>query len=176
MCCLRVDFNYKPKTYRKGKAICKVKGCNNIVVGFGYCSKHYQEYRRYKTIRKRNIKTPNEIIINNNFAEVVLYNYKCEPIAKAIIDLDDIEKVSKYKWYVDKNGYIRHDYKDGTIYLHRYIMNVHHYFAPDNYIDHINMNKLDNRKSNLRLCTNKENMENTPAHKKKFPIKFVYHN
>lgn len=171
----QVDFRIKPKTYRKGKAICKVDNCNNTVVGFGYCYKHYREYKRYKTIRKRHIKTPNEIVILEHYAKMFLYNYKCEVVNETIIDLDDVEKVSKYKWYYDPTvGYVRRNTINKKIYLHRFIMNFHNYFTSDNYVDHINMNKLDNRKSNLRLCTNKENMENTIAHKKKYPIEFTY--
>lgn len=174
------DFNYKYKPPRKSKRICKVEGCNNTVVGYNYCSKHYQEYKRFKTIRKRNHKTPNQIIIKNDYAELCLYNINNEVIAKSLIDIEDIEKVSKFKWYQNtKTKYVQTD--GNTKYplrmlLHRYIMNVQDCFNSTNYVDHINMNKLDNRKSNLRLCTNKENMENTPAYKKKFPIKFVYHN
>lgn len=172
---LQVDFNYKSPNYRKGKAICKVDNCNNIVVGFGYCSKHYQEYRKHHTIRTRNIKTFNEIYIIDDYAEMLLYNYKNKVINKTLIDIDDIDKISKYKWYYDATtGYVRRDIINKKIYLHRFIMNVHNEFTPDNYVDHINRNKLDNRKSNLRLCTNKENMQNTIAHKKKYPIKFVY--
>ena len=173
--CLQVNFTNKPKIYRKGKAICKVDNCNNIVVGFGYCSKHYQEYKRYKTIRQRNTKTLNQIIIHDGYAEMFLYDYKCEVINKTIIDLDDVDRVSSVKWYYDTStGYVRRDTTKQKIYLHRFIINVHNNFTPDNYVDHINRNKLDNRKSNLRLCTNKENMQNTIAYKKKHPIKFVY--
>lgn len=41
-------------------------------------------------------------------------------------------------------------------YLHRLIMNP----RPDEYIDHINGDGLDNRKCNLRICTNSQNNAN----------------
>jgi len=40
--------------------------------------------------------------------------------------------------------------------LHRIIMNP----PPNMQIDHINKNKLDNRRCNLRICTNSENQMN----------------
>lgn len=43
-----------------------------------------------------------------------------------------------------------------AIFMHRLIMNC----PEDKVIDHINANGLDNRKSNLRICTQLENMQN----------------
>lgn len=43
------------------------------------------------------------------------------------------------------------------IKLHRYIMNMNN---SNLVVDHINRNPLDNRKSNLRICSYKENSFN----------------
>ena len=100
-------------------------------------------------------KDPNEIIEYDDYAEIILYDKNNNEIARTLIDLDDIEKVSKYKWHIQK-GYVQNS---KTRYmLHRFVMN-----CPDDMIvDHINRNKLDNRKSNLRICTNTENNRNMP--------------
>lgn len=88
------------------------------------------------------------------------------PITKekvALVDDEDFELLSRYKWYCqgmpggDKAA--RHplgNNKRSTILMHRVIMG-----APDNvFVDHINHNTLDNRRSNLRICTNSENQHN----------------
>jgi hypothetical protein len=75
-----------------------------------------------------------------------------------IIDDEDWPKVSSYKWYLHSAGYAVRTYmkdrKNYAIYMHREIMG-----SAQN-IDHINGNKLDNRKDNLRICTQKENTWN----------------
>lgn len=81
----------------------------------------------------------------------------------AIVDADDYEELSKYKWqYSATNGYavgqIRYD--DGTysekVLMHRYIIGT----RKGLHTDHINGDKLDNRKENLRECLPSENYVN----------------
>lgn len=76
------------------------------------------------------------------------------------IDKDDYELVSQYKWHVGDTGYaVWRGIKDGvkqTIRMHRLIMQTPAYKVTD----HINHDKLDNRKSNLRICTQSDNMRN----------------
>jgi hypothetical protein len=77
----------------------------------------------------------------------------------AFLDDDDYEKLSKYCWYLGGNGhgglYVARKTQGTTIYMHREILG-----SPDSLIDHINRNGLDNRKSNLRLCTRSQNLYN----------------
>ena len=77
------------------------------------------------------------------------------------IDEEDLELFRQYKWHISDRGYVVwRGVKDGkkqTIRLHRLIMN-----PPKGLIvDHINRNKSDNRKSNLRCVTQKINVINS---------------
>lgn len=76
------------------------------------------------------------------------------------IDKEDAEKVSKYRWRIDgATGYIYSDFLGKKIYLHRFIMNVHQ-TKDGKVIDHINRDKSDNRRANLRIVTQAENLRN----------------
>jgi len=86
---------------------------------------------------------------------------------KTLIDTSDLERVMEFvnTWYAcfvkDTNshyvrGQLTTNKKPSKIYLHRWLMN-----PPKNLkVDHINHDTLDNRRSNLRVCTNAENMRN----------------
>ena len=73
----------------------------------------------------------------------------------ALIDTEDIEIVSKYQWKI-VGGYARTKIDDKTISMHRLITKAEEGFV----VDHINHNGLDNRKSNLRICTQSNNAMN----------------
>jgi hypothetical protein len=89
---------------------------------------------------------------------------------KTKVDDDDFEKYGKLKWRMDltNNQYIKTSQyqkdtgKTKTIYLHRLIMKE--YIKDGFEIDHINRNRLDNRKSNLRICKRHQNMGNVLKH------------
>lgn len=74
----------------------------------------------------------------------------------ALVDKDDFEKVNQCSWNCLKIGYAQKN-SGNKVYMHRFIMNA----PKGTYVDHINGNKLDNRKSNLRLCTQSQNMANS---------------
>lgn len=81
------------------------------------------------------------------------------------VSKSDFEKVSEYSWaFSASTGYAvrkgRKNLKEPmTVHMHRFIMNA----KPGEQIDHINGDKLDNRKSNLRIANCQKNAFN---HKK----------
>jgi hypothetical protein len=106
---------------------------------------------------KRKIKKLNKILIAKDHAKIVIDSEKYGK-QYALIDKEDIDKIKNYTWCL-----MAVKLKDETVLyvqsnkklLHREIMNN----PIGMQIDHINHNPLDNRKSNLRVCTSKENCQ-----------------
>ena len=81
----------------------------------------------------------------------------------ALVDAEDYNYLMRWKWRAHcgyKNLYYAvHD----DILMHRLIMRA----TSDQMVDHINVNSLDNRKINLRFCTNAQNMMNQNPQQRK---------
>lgn len=91
---------------------------------------------------------------------------------EAMIDEQDVSLVKKYKWFsntVFKNSEKEYTYPcaypygaaTGSVYLHRFLMSP----KKGDVIDHLNGNTLDNRRSNMRICSLRENNCNKSIHR-----------
>lgn len=97
----------------------------------------------------------------------------------ALVDDEDVELLGDYRWQASwsrktKTYYAsRANHKNGergTLAMHRVIMGA----KRGQMVDHINHDTLDNRRSNLRFCTNAENVRNGSRHQRNH-LKGVYH-
>lgn len=77
-------------------------------------------------------------------------------------DLEDYDKIKDYRWSKG-NGYIVcykvHNGKKYRVHMHRLIMGLDN--EDERVVDHINLQRNDNRKENLRICTRSQNQCNT---------------
>ncbi len=158
---------------------CEEHGCPNkpAISGKGYCRRHYDEIREYgRTTGKKKMGDPHEIIIDGNSARFIYTDNKGNDVGSFIVDVAEVERVRRYKWSDNGNGYIRASIRNKTIYLHRMIAGA----ADGMDVDHINHNKADNTKGNLRVCEHYINTHNriressNAAYKKKCRVNPYY--
>lgn len=143
---------------KRGHAAWRCKcDCGNECIVIGDKLKR-GETRSCGCIRKEIAPTKDNVIFERDGYMVGLTNNGVE----FYFDKDDIDKVKEYCWQQDKYGYITakgrgKQPKNPSRRLHRIIMEP----IPDGYyVDHINHNKVDCRKENLRLCTPNQNLYN----------------
>ena len=75
------------------------------------------------------------------------------------VDRADLTTIKKYRWGISNNGYVVANSKDttnSTLRIHRLVTNA----TEQDIVDHKNWNKLDNRKTNLRVCNKSDNNVN----------------
>lgn len=97
------------------------------------------------------MKSENLYIEQGNGTTVLL----CNGIP-VLMDTEYVNMVSQYQWSIGSHGYATSGAGKKQMLLHRLICS-----APENKtVDHINRNRLDNRKCNLRLCTTAQNSYN----------------
>lgn len=118
------------------------------------CFAHKRQVYRYGETKRTKF-SKNEIVVNNEkgYAEIILYDKDQNEKDRSLIDIDDVEKVKPFRWNTN-NGYPRNVTK--KMFLHSFILD--RVGVKDNMVvDHINRNRLDNRKSNLRVVSHRTN-------------------
>lgn len=74
----------------------------------------------------------------------------------ALIDTEDLDKVKLRSWSLTPKGYVFSKISGKKVLLHRLILEA----PKGTEVDHIHHDTLDNRKSEIRLCTKSQNQHN----------------
>ena len=75
-------------------------------------------------------------------------------------DKEDYGIVSNYCWHLSVDGYVTSNTPTGLIKLHRLLLDF-----PKDPVDHKDRNKLNNRRENLRIVSNRQNALNSSVNK-----------
>lgn len=103
------------------------------------------------------------------YIKMPINGYHTDEPVYTLLDIEDYELVNRWKWQQGKTGYARRNkmitLSDGTkqwrvLQLHRVILGLQDEEIDGFCVDHINGDRLDNRKSNLRVATLSENASN----------------
>lgn len=85
-------------------------------------------------------------------------------IAWTLLDEADAEIARAHRWYLMSRGYVCRSVRKPrrqVIYLHRLVVGLEE--GDRRQVDHINGDRLDNRRMNLRIATARLNMQNQPS-------------
>jgi hypothetical protein len=145
------------------KRVCQFKDTGKL-----YCNKHYTQIRTHGKVHEAKVSRPikelNVIELKHDHAEIILIGKsinEIKEIGRAIIDLDKVNLVKKFRWVIASGGYVSTKYWDKnkahadsqnrftSMLLHRLILGDK--VDDTKWVKHKNKNRLDNRISNLRI-------------------------
>lgn len=136
------------------KCLCE---CGNLIVTEGRRLKNgttkscgcLNMERRIDAINKYNASINNTFDLTGQYG--IGYTTKGEEF---YFDKEDYEKIKNHTWSKKSDGYLHARIENNLITLHKYL------FPAYRFVDHINHNKADNRRCNLREVTKSQNAMN----------------
>ena len=151
----------------KSKRICQVEGCDRKYYVKGFCVRHYMQMKKHGEIfgnpKKLKRGEFNRYVFDGDICKIELYDKEGSVKDHAIIDTEDYKKVKNIKWSLDGYGYVCCSKRDGTCFkLHRVVLGLS---ESKKNPDHIDNDPLNNRKLNLRICTQHQNTCNNKKQK-----------
>lgn len=110
-----------------------------------------------------------ELIIKSKFLGIANWRIENDTVSFSlansseyvICDIQDWERIKQFRWHLGINGYPATRIKGKTICLHQFLMARKKGYV----IDHINRNRLDNRRCNLRYASLRVNAINVSVQK-----------
>lgn len=146
---LYAQIKYKGQTYRS-------KGVDTV-----------EEVLKQKEllIEKINNEWNSKEITRNEEGLAIISVKAKDGILYTIVDDDDWHTVNRYKWQIC-HGYVTGLIDRKRIRLHNFLLQFVPTNNPGKVVDHISRNKLDNRKSQLRITTFKQNSQNRTSNNK----------
>ena len=158
----KLYINERNKTMKKERCKCSIEDCSNLSRhdynnNIPLCSKHHSQMINHGKIFERTIYDKNDYIELENYIKIFSHSKNGNINGEFLIDKDDFEKVKTHKWRIDKQGYAKALIDGKQVSMHRIILSLEN---NDALVDHINLNKNDNRKENLRIVNAKQNCYN----------------
>lgn len=147
--------------------LCAVDGCGRQFYARGWCSTHYERWRRSGDVSAHQPieKQPH---IDPLAMSRIMNSPDYDPGGTRVIEVargDDLfpvlvdeNFVVPRRLLVTKTGYVTFTLNGRSMFLHRYILGLVH--RDGRVCDHINKNGLDNRRANLRIVDVAGNAQN----------------
>jgi hypothetical protein len=165
--------NYIGVTYSKQKekyiASCKINGKATYLMSSKSavdCAKAYDKCIVDNDIPHKTLNFPDDYPTYTRYSQIkTLSEYFDETTVRlligdetlyCLIDKDDYDKIKNYKWYIVDTSYIRASINNKSMLLHRFLMDA----KKNIIIDHIDSDKLNNKRNNLLLSDNSRNGKN----------------
>lgn len=147
--------NGKVKKIRMHRLIVKAEVGDIVVHKNGNCLDNRKENLHLIIKEKRTIDSNENEELKQNGIILLTKGYR------AVVDIEDYDNINQYVWCVSndtthKKVYARRVENKKYILMHRVILNA----SEGMVVDHINGDTLDNKRSNLRIVTYRENSIN----------------
>lgn len=152
--------------YKYACEICGRKTFKKIRMrGYTLCSKHMHQlfkYGEFKDSIPRTNQDLNDYVIKDDIAIFNTYGQNNIKNGEFIIDREDVEKIKYKKWRLSASHVVT---GQSALKKQRDVAHVIMGVSKEDcqnglVVDHINGDPLDNRKKNLRVCTQSDNIKN----------------